>query len=305
MGGTRVGPSGDVSRAGDVVRLRQVDVFTDTPMSGNGLAVVQSTVPLEPSVMLAITRELRQFETIFLTGVDRHGATARIFTEQEELAFAGHPVLGASAVLHWEQRADSEVADWRVVVAGRALTVRTRRRPSNDVIDADMDQGPATTLRTLSAAQTRQFAAALGVEQEQLRDDLPCQVVTTGLPYLLLPVTGRGLSGSRVTVPDLTERLRGVGADFVYVLDPEVPEGRTWDNSGATEDVATGSAAGPVGDFLITHGIRGEAEPFDLHQGRHVGRPSLIRVRRGQAGSMWVGGPVVPFAEGALSRVVR
>jgi len=282
------------------VQLHHVDVFTDTPMSGNGLAVVQSSLPLAPATMLAITRELRQFETIFLTDPDEKGATARIFTEQEELAFAGHPILGAAAVLHWERAVDAATATWALRVAERTLTVHTRRRRTSNVIDAKMNQGPATRLRTLAASQTHEFAQALGVTDEDVRHDLPCQVVTTGLPYLLLPVTGRGLAGSHVTGPDLTERLHGVGAKFSYVLDPDVPEGRTWDNRGVVEDVATGSAAGPAGAYLIEQGCRSAAQPFLLHQGRFVGRPSLMQVRMDASGDLWVGGPVVSFATGSL-----
>jgi trans-2,3-dihydro-3-hydroxyanthranilate isomerase len=283
------------------LRFRQVDVFTDAPMSGNGLAVVQSEEALDGPVMQSVTQELRQFETIFLTDVDGTGATARIFTEQEELAFAGHPVLGAAAVLHWEQAPGVEAARWGLRVGGRTLTVHTRRRAGADVIDADMDQGAATVVATLTAAQTGELAAALGVGPDQVRDDMPGQVVTTGLRYLLLPVTAAGLAGSRVLVPDLDERLAAVGADFVYVLDPDLPEGRTWDNGGAVEDVATGSAAGPAGAYLLDQGLRPAGTPIRLSQGRFVGRPSVIEVRRDAAGSMWVGGPVVPFSHGVLT----
>jgi trans-2,3-dihydro-3-hydroxyanthranilate isomerase len=283
------------------VRFRQVDVFTDTPMSGNGLAVVQSAVALDASLMQLVTRELRQFETIFLTEVDARGASARIFTEQEELRFAGHPILGAAAVLHWEQAPASAAATWRLRVGARTLSVHTVRRPASEVVDADMDQGPATVVATLTGPETRGFAAALAVEPEQVRHDLPCQVITTGLRYLLLPVTAPGLAGSRVAVPDLAQRLAAVDADFVYVLDPDGPEGRTWDNDGAVEDVATGSAAGPAGAFLLEQGRSPVDRPIRLHQGRFVGRPSVIRVRRDGAGSMWVGGPVVPFSHGVLT----
>lgn len=71
-------------------------------LQGNGLVVVLDTDKLSPGLMQAVTREVRQFETAFLTGVDldRRSAVWRIFTEDEELDFAGHPVLGAAAVLH-------------------------------------------------------------------------------------------------------------------------------------------------------------------------------------------------------------
>jgi len=88
------------------------------------------------------------------------------------------------------------------------------------------------------------------------------------------------------------------GAKFVYVLDPDRPEGRTWDNAGRVEDVATGSAAGPAAGYLLHHGVRPAGEPLLVHQGRFTGRPSTIEVRPGTDGRLWVGGPVAPVAAG-------
>ena len=82
------------------LRLDHVDVFTDRPLAGNGVAVVTPERPLAEEVMLRIAQELRQFETIFLFDVADDAAEARIFTPEGELDFAGHPVLGAAAVLH-------------------------------------------------------------------------------------------------------------------------------------------------------------------------------------------------------------
>jgi PhzF family phenazine biosynthesis protein len=79
-----------------------VDVFSRRALQGNGLVVVLDAEHLPTAVMQEVTREVRQFETAFLAGVDLPGRSARlrIFTEDEELDFAGHPVLGAAAVLH-------------------------------------------------------------------------------------------------------------------------------------------------------------------------------------------------------------
>ncbi len=81
---------------------RHVDVFSRRALQGNGLVVVLEAEHLSTAVMQELTREIRQFETAFLAGVDLPGRSARlrIFTEDEELDFAGHPVLGAAAVLH-------------------------------------------------------------------------------------------------------------------------------------------------------------------------------------------------------------
>ena len=121
--------------------LHHVDVFTDRAMAGNGLAVVSSEISLEPDTMLRIAQELRQFETIFLFDVVDGGADARIFTPEEELGFAGHPVLGAAAVLHARSgRADAEDQEWTIRVGGRPLAVTTAARDGG-VIWAEMDQG--------------------------------------------------------------------------------------------------------------------------------------------------------------------
>jgi trans-2,3-dihydro-3-hydroxyanthranilate isomerase len=269
-------------------------------MLGNGLAVVHAPSPLDAVLMQRVTQELRQFETIFLFEEDQDGATARIFTEDEELMFAGHPVLGAAAVLHERQRPQESTATWTISVGGRPLAVHTRRTDRPTVLEAVMNQGPASTSATLTDTQRLEFAAASDVSPADLHQTLPGQVVSTGLPYLVLPVTAAGLAMSRIAVPDLEERLATVGAKFLYVLDPERPEGRTWDNAGRVEDVATGSAAGPAAAYLIAHGLQAPGQAFQIQQGRFTGRPSVLQVHQDQEGSIWVGGAVTPFSSGML-----
>ncbi len=283
----------------ETLALHHVDVFSERALAGNGLAVVVAGHPLAAEAMLAIAQELRQFETIFLFEVGDDRAQARIFTPEEELAFAGHPVLGAAAVLHTRSRPGTDRRRWTIGVGGRPLSVTTNVRVDG-VVEAEMDQGPAVLSPPLPRDAALRFATALGVGPEHLREDLPSQVVSTGLPYLLLPVTPEGLAGSRVAVTDLPDMLGDIGADFVYVLDPDGPEGRTWDNRGVTEDVATGSAAGPTAAYLVSHGLRSASESFQVHQGRFVGRPSRIDVRLADNGSIFVGGSVAPFSSGTI-----
>jgi trans-2,3-dihydro-3-hydroxyanthranilate isomerase len=86
------------------------------------------------------------------------------------------------------------------------------------------------------------------------------QVVSTGLPYLIMPVQS-GLDSARISRPGFEGLLDASGAKFVYVLDPDRPEGCTWDNAGRVEDVATGSAAGPAAGYLLHHGVRPSGNP--------------------------------------------
>ena len=280
------------------VAFRHVDVFSASPLGGNGLCVVLPDRPLDAPLMLAITQELRQFETIFLDHVGDDGADAHVFTPDGPLDFAGHPVLGAGAVLHWERRPSSTEATWEVRLSGRPLTVRTIR--AADAVHSEMNQGVAYFGRVLSSAESVDLARSFGLALAHIRDDLPTRVVSTGLPYLILPVTVDGLAAARVRDSLLPARLADYGARFAYVLDPDRPEGRSWDDAGAVEDVATGSAAGPVAAYLIEHGQREPDENVAVHQGRFVQRPSVMHTRRDSDGSIWVGGPVALFSTGML-----
>ena len=276
---------------------RHVDVFSRRALQGNGLVVVLDAEHLPATVMQELTREVRQFETTFLTGVDLPGRSARlrIFTAEEELDFAGHPVLGAAAVLHTLLPSPDAEERWALAVAQRTVQVRTRG--ADRWVDATMDQGVAALGPPIAGDLAEAYRDALNLAPGQLHPALPVQVASTGLPYLIVPVQ-RGLDRARISHPDFDGLLEASGAKFVYVLDPDRPEGRTWDNAGRVEDVATGSAAGPAAGYLLHHGVHPAGQPLLIHQGQFTGRPSTIEVRPGPDGRLWVGGPVAPVAAG-------
>ena len=276
---------------------RHVDVFSRRPLQGNGLVVVLDAENLSTAVMQELTREIRQFETAFLPGVDLPGRSARlrIFTEDEELDFAGHPVLGAAAVLHTLLPAAEPEENWALAVAQRTVDVQTRG--AGRWVDATMDQGVPKLGPAITGELAEAYRDALNLAEGQLHPALPMQVVSTGLPYLIVPVQS-GLGSARISHPGFEGLLGASGAKFVYVLDPDRPEGRTWDNAGRVEDVAAGSAAGPAAGYLLPHGVRPAGEPVVVHQGRFTGRPSTIDVGPGPDGRLWVGGPVAPVAAG-------
>ncbi len=276
-----------------------VDVFSRYAFQGNGLVVVRHEVGLSTAQQQQMTREVRQFESVFVSAVDLVGRTARlrIFTEDEELGFAGHPMLGAAAVLHTELAAATAEETWTLKLSERNVTVRTRGR--DGWVDASMDQGEPDFGKVVTGELAGRYRRALGLPPAAGHPDLPMQVVSTGLAYLIVPVPTLDLAAAHITTADFEALLADCGAKFVYVLDPATPEGRTWDNAGRVEDVATGSAAGPAAAYLIHHGVHPADAPLQLAQGRFTGRPSTIAVRREPSdGHIWVGGPVAPVARG-------
>lgn len=254
------------------MKCKLVDVFSDQKYSGNGLGIFYDFENLSVLQMQNLTRELRQFESIFLTQKDNE-FSARIFTAEEELDFAGHPLLGLAFHLH-EAFGTTNSHIWEVRLNRKK--VRLESRIINNKFVATMRQGAPSFLKTLSKKQAAIFYQALNLEPDTSCPS-PVQVVTTGLPYLILPVT-RGIEDIRFMVEDFTPMLAQHGAKFIYVLDIQSFEGRSWDNCGKVEDIATGSAAGPAAAYLLKHGITKHHE-FEIHQGRFLHRPSRIGIR--------------------------
>jgi trans-2,3-dihydro-3-hydroxyanthranilate isomerase len=280
------------------IAFRLVDVFCERPLEGNQLCVVPEAHELEPELMQTVAREIGFSETTFVTwcGEDRYGM--RIFTPSQELPFAGHPTLGTAFVLVSEGRVHSPLT--QVVEAGEYP------------VEVDPAAGRAR-MRQLAPGfgptfEDRERAAgAAGLEPRDLRDDVPMEVVTTGLPHLMVAV--RDLETLRRASRDggsVGEVCRGVGAESMYLF-AETEDGITarmfdWE-TGVGEDPATGSAAGPLGAYLARHGIAGMPGSVRIRQGEQVGRPSLLEVEVAPEAGSWrvvVGGGVAIVGEGVF-----
>jgi len=280
------------------IPFRLVDVFCERPLEGNQLCVVPDPLGLDHVVMQAVAREIGFSETTFVTGYegDRYGM--RIFTPGQELPFAGHPTLGTAFVLVAEGRVQSPLT--QVVQAGEYP------------VEVDPAAGRAR-MRQLPPEfrgefEDRELAAhAVGLMQDDLRDDVPVELVTTGLPHLMVPV--RDLERLRRAVRDagrVHEVCQRAQAESMYLF-AETDEGvtaRMFDReAGIGEDPATGSAAGPLGAYLARHGLAGMPGTLRIRQGEQVGRPSLLEVEVAPEGDSWrvlVGGGVAVVGEGVF-----
>jgi trans-2,3-dihydro-3-hydroxyanthranilate isomerase len=278
-----------------------VDVFASEPLSGNGLSVFFLDEELPAHAMQSITREMRQFETIFLRRIEQSARfSARIFTMEEELPFAGHPVIGAAALIHSELFSKQEVACLEFAMWGRNISAVSRRQGKSYI--AEMDQGVATVEPPVSAAKNETFLKALNLSITDLAPDFPLQVVSTGLPYLIVPIKSN-LEHAQIVVLDFEALLATVGAKFVYVFQVDRLEGRTWDNDGRVEDIATGSAAGPAAVYLVTHKRASTGDSIVLAQGKFLNRPSELyaSVQGGSELSVTIKGQVCFVGKGTLS----
>lgn len=281
------------------LEYRHVDVFSPRPYSGNSLPVFADSRGLSAQQMLRITQELRHFEAIFLEPTADSGTVrARVFDLFEELPFAGHPVIGAAAVLH-DATGRTDRRTWNFELPGKNVSVITERTTVG--FFGLLDQG---TPELFGSPQDAAWVApAFGLEQSDLHAQLPLEVISTGLRYLIVPVVPGALERAHID-RDISARLTAVNAQFAVLLDESRVEVRHWNNDGIVEDVATGSAAGTIGAYRLLHGLTAAGKTFILNQGRFTSRPSTLRVQpEGTAHkveNVKVGGDVTLVGRGTL-----
>ncbi len=258
-----------------------LDVFTETPLQGNPLAVVMNTCGLESAQMQAIAREFNLSETTFVerrtAEVERaEGVRVRIFTPQEELPFAGHPTLGTASVLRMS--APETVADGTVALAlnvGR-IPVRFEKRAMGGF--GEMRQRDPEFGEKLDTAE---IAPLIGLAREDMDPALTPQVVSTGSAFAIVVLRSmEALGRLKVDQEKATVWLRERGARWFYVLSPVLDQ-----NQGSTqwrarmqfyggEDPATGSAAGCAIGYLVGCGAVPSETHVHVRQGVEIGRPS-------------------------------
>ena len=289
---------GEVEDMNLEINYYHVDVFADEKYAENGLTVVLLKEELAKEKMQMIAKEFKQFETIFLQLTDRNICRARIFTIDEEFDFAGHPILGAGAVIHAAYFEHENAVEVEFVLNNKEVKVTSKKKENK--FQVEMNQGISQFSNTISKEETQFFIEALQLTMQNVQEDYLPSVVSNGLPYLIIPLKS-GIEKAQIIGDDLEQRLQDVGAKFLYLYQFDVKTGRTWDNINKLEDVATGSAAGPTASYLWKAGCVAKEEVIEINQGQFLQRPSVIKARNDQkTGEVYVAGDVVILAKGYM-----
>lgn len=272
------------------LHYHRVDVFTDRAFGGNPLAVFTNGRGLSTETMQAIAKEFNLSETTFVLPPDdpRHDWRVRIFTPGSELPMAGHPTVGTSFVLAREHLIPRGEAESSIVLEEGVGPVPVRVEfEGGEPSFAEMTQplprfGPRFR-------EARAAAEMLSLKAEDIDTDLPLEVVSCGVPFLYVPL--RTLDAARRARPraELIERAAQGGVPReVFIFTREIEhEGSTVHSRmfapglGVAEDPATGGASGPLGCYLVRHGVIAcdTAAEIISEQGVEMGRPSFIRIR--------------------------
>jgi trans-2,3-dihydro-3-hydroxyanthranilate isomerase len=269
-----------------------VDVFTDRPLAGNQLAVFTDARDLDDLTMQALALELGLSEVVFVLP-PREGGTVRvrIFTPRNELAFAGHPCLGAAFVLG----APLQLGVVALETGSGIVPVELDRDESGRIVYGRMVQ-PVPTVAPYE--RTDDLLAALGVGGSAL----PVEVYDNGARHAYVVLGSRDEVAALQPDPNALRRHDLVGAIAC------AGRGATWKlrmfspDVGISEDAATGSAAGPLACHLARHGVLPWGEQIEIEQGAEIGRPSTLYARAAGDGdaieSVEVGGSAVVVARG-------
>jgi trans-2,3-dihydro-3-hydroxyanthranilate isomerase len=298
------------------MRYLHYDVFTDQPFEGNQLAVVpRPDAAMSTAAMQRIANEMAFSETTFVFPREKSGdVKMRIFTPGSELPMAGHPTIGTTFALARE----GVIASGRetfVFECGVGPIPVALEWSGNDLAFAWMTQ-PLPTFDG-EIGDRRGFAAAAGLEPGDLVD-VPIQIVSCGVPYAYVALQSR-LAVDRVSIDRraLARIYRASGVDehatFFFTMDRTGASGDETVYSrmlapafGIAEDPATGSASGPLGCYMLYHGMvdADRAQSLISLQGVAMQRPSRLYIsidsNDGSIAKVRVGGKAVLVAEGTL-----
>ena len=268
-----------------------LDVFTDTPLQGNPVAVFTEGARIPEETMQRLALELNLSETVFaLPPTDGGDARIRIFTPGSELPFAGHPTLGSAFVLAGDR-------DAIAIETGAGIVPLTLDRTDGRIVFGRMAQ-PLPTIDPFGDGPA--LLAALGVA----RSELPLELYVNGPRTVFV-----GLA-DELAVAALAPNMQALAVLGANVCCFAPAAGGRWKARvfgpalGVPEDPATGSAAGPLALHLARHGAIRFGQEIEIHQGDEILRPSVLHARAdGSAEAVErieVGGAAVVVAHGAF-----
>lgn len=297
------------------------DVFTDTPLAGNPLAVVFDAGGLETDRMQAIAREFNLSETVFVLPAENPGHTARlrIFVPERELPFAGHPTVGAAIALA-ERRIGDAVPRSGIDLVEMLeenigpIRAAVRLMPGEPGF-AEFDL-PRLSARIDASVNAAEVGAALGLDPHEIGfENHRVSLWSAGLPFVMVPVRNMAVASKVQCDPAEWQRIVPVSDGRLAYAYVYCRGGKNHLASyharmfapldGISEDPATGSAAAALsGAIQHFDALTDGHHALLIEQGVEMGRPSLIHLHIESSGGAIararIGGSAVRIAEGRL-----
>ncbi len=289
-------------------RVICIDTFTQVPYTGNPCFVLPDASGLTDLQMQAIARETNLSETSFVLPSARADFRVRYFTPHGELPFAGHPTIATAFVLAQEKLIPLQEPITRIhlefSIGVLPVHIHVQEKRPVRVV---MTQQTPTFGQTFTPAET---APCFSLEVSDLQSDCPPQVVSTGVPFLIVPARDiqvlQKVQMQRNALVELCAKA-SVSAAFMFCIGgfraKADTHARLFDPKGTMEDPFTGSAAGCMGAYAVYYGLR--PGPYLLaEQGHIIGRPGegMLEISGSPAHieAVRLGGEAVKVLEGSF-----
>jgi trans-2,3-dihydro-3-hydroxyanthranilate isomerase len=252
------------------LRYVVADVFTDTPLAGNQLAVFTDAREIPEASLQPLAREMNLSETVFVyRGEDDGHARIRIFTPAAELPFAGHPVLGTAFVL----AAPLQLGEIRLETGVGTVPIKLDRDETGRITFGRMEQ-PVPTVEPYE--RETELLDALGVE----RSELPVEIYDNGVRFVYVALPSEAdVAALKPNLGRLGDLPAALGFNTFAGSNAKWKTRMFAPGGGVAEDPATGSAAGPLAVHLARHGRIAFGEEIEISQGAEIGRPSTLFAR--------------------------
>ncbi len=290
-------------------RFYILDVFAEKKYAGNQLAVVRDAGKLSDEQMQKIAKEMNYSETTFILLEDQRngGYDVRIFTPEIEVPFAGHPTLGTAFVIQQE------------IIGKPVKTVNLNLKVGQIPVTFNYDgqQSGILWMKPIEPVfgevfDLHQILEVLTINEEDIDDRFPVQSVSTGIPFIFVPLkTLDAVKRAKVIRDKLFNWIEDKQAKVIFVFCPETYNRENdmnvrlfADAYGIPEDPATGSANSCLAAYLVKYRYFGSSQvDVRVEQGHEIGRPSLLYLRAEDKDGkidVSVGGKVVMVAKGEL-----
>jgi trans-2,3-dihydro-3-hydroxyanthranilate isomerase len=292
-----------------------LDVFTDQPFGGNPLAVFRDGTPYNGEMMQKIAKEFNLSEVTFLLPPEDpdNDYKVRIFTPGRELPMAGHPTVGTAHTIFSKLLPPSEDGEYKLRLEEGVGVIPVTVHIENGKPGLIIMEQPQPKFGEV-VEDRRAIAEMLSLAESDLMGDYPVQVVSCGVPFLLIPIARlESIKRARLRL-DLWEKIDAafpVPQMFLFTRQTEHSKAAVHSRMfapgmGIAEDPATGAASGPLGSYLVQYGLaEGNSVALISEQGMEMGRPSFIHIwiekTLGEIASVKIGGTCVEMGEGILA----
>lgn len=269
------------------IQLYQVDAFTRTIFTGNPAGVVTNADNLDAAAMQKIAREMNLSETAFIINkkTDEYDIEVRFFTPTAEVPICGHATISAHYVYARENGIKSGIIRQKT----KAGILPVEIIQDGDDLKVAMTQARIAFESPIENDQRQRLIDGLGIKDDDICDDLPIQIVSTGHSKVMIPVKSKKILDEIVTedgvLSDLSREIKCNGF-YVFTFDSQeegvLTSGRMFAPAiGIAEDPVTGNANGPLGAYLTEYGkIKAvdDIASFRIKQGERMGRKGYMDV---------------------------